>query len=156
MSAEDTSAPLAHKVKIRACVTSTPFWQGRGRDRNRVCYVSGIPNSYAHLTGPARVDATIAPIVAHFNNAGIETTYSCSGRPCDHIKHPANLPGWVNAGILFSKPLPTSLAERLPEGIYLDNPALIKFRPSTPMELKKRWYALRKVLLRWWGMQEGY
>lgn len=158
---ENTSAALPLKVKIRAYVTSTPFWKGRGKRSNRICYLSGVKNTYADENSPfpkiAFIDASIVDVIKFMNEAGIDTAYCCSGRPCDHRRASfKDLPPWRRAYVMAMDPLPASYVAMLPDGVVLDGPCTIRFSECSPRELANRWHKLKCRTLRWWGIQQGY
>lgn len=158
-----TATPTAQPPKVKRnpiWLSSTPFWWGKGHDRIRICYVSGIPNSYPEWGGPARIDVSIANLVKIMNEAGIETNYCCSNRRCDHTTLHGAEP-WQNAYISFVNELPASFIAMLPDKVRVEPSnagvrRIIRFKECTGRELAKQWKRLEYVTLRWWGIQEGH
>lgn len=91
-----------HQQKFE--VLKGPIWETdpRFNERRRVCYVSGLVNTYSEIgmcdcnldthEGVA-IDAGLVDVIIHLNTIGLSTAFHCSGLQQDHDRSNSTLIG---------------------------------------------------------------
>lgn len=124
---------------------SKPRWQRSfryARTKNRIVDIIGMESSYPSQQW-AQVDASIADLILDMNEAGVETTYCCSGMDADHENY-----GFMPSGyIAFRRPLPQPLAMSLHE--YMEGVGVIRIPRLNEAQIKEAWDFVRDKFNEW-------